>query len=505
MVSAMRANSPRRHPCPYRPSLNTPLLRFGRDRWRTRDACEGTVIFGGVGSGKTSGSGRAIARAFLRAGFGGLVLAAKVGEVERWQAYAKETGRSASVMLFDDSGRHRFNFLDYAQATVASAGFEHNLVDMMARIAEAARIADTEPGGGDNPFFRDASMELLAHTFPLLHAAYGRLRLRDVHDFILSAPTTREEADAERWQDGSFCSATLLRAAHRARHDGDAQAARAVDEHGDYWIEQFPRLGDRTRSSIVATLTSTLHPFLSGRLRELFCTETTLTPELCREGAIIIMALPSRRFGKMGAVAQQIFKYLWQLSAERYPVTRRTRPIFLFADEAQFFVNSADAEFLSTSRESRVCPVFITQDTPTLHARLGMRGENAAQAFLSKFQTRIFHANTDHDTNRFAADILGKTTRFNTARSQSIAHNAGSSSNQGEDEGAYGGGHGRTQNVTDSISTYQDDLLRPEYFGQSLRTGGPRHRHRVDAVLVRNARRFHATGQNYLKLEFPQK
>lgn len=72
---------------PYISDLNAPLLQLSpRDAWRLRDACEGTVIFGGTGSGKSSGSGRAIARAFLRAGFGGLVLCAKQDEErERWK------------------------------------------------------------------------------------------------------------------------------------------------------------------------------------------------------------------------------------------------------------------------------------------------------------------------------------------------------------------------------------------------------------------------------------
>ena len=45
--------------------LETPLLHFSdSDPWRIRDACEGLQIFGGTGSGKTSGSGQAVARAF---------------------------------------------------------------------------------------------------------------------------------------------------------------------------------------------------------------------------------------------------------------------------------------------------------------------------------------------------------------------------------------------------------------------------------------------------------
>jgi hypothetical protein len=49
-----------------------PLLYLGKnDAWTVGDAFEGTVIFGATGSGKTSGSGQALAKSFLKAGFGG--------------------------------------------------------------------------------------------------------------------------------------------------------------------------------------------------------------------------------------------------------------------------------------------------------------------------------------------------------------------------------------------------------------------------------------------------
>ena len=47
------------------------LMGGGIDAWRIKDACEGVVIFGATGSGKTSGSGQTLACAYLRAGFGG--------------------------------------------------------------------------------------------------------------------------------------------------------------------------------------------------------------------------------------------------------------------------------------------------------------------------------------------------------------------------------------------------------------------------------------------------
>ena len=74
--------------------LDTPLYHFnGNESFTIRQACEGVQIFGGIGSGKTSGSGAALARAYMRAGFGGLVLCAKKDEVDTWREYAAQTGR----------------------------------------------------------------------------------------------------------------------------------------------------------------------------------------------------------------------------------------------------------------------------------------------------------------------------------------------------------------------------------------------------------------------------
>ena len=83
------------------------------DTWTIRDACEGVQIFGAIGSGKTSGSGAAIAKAFLNSGFGGLVLCAKPEERQLWQQYARETGREAHLFIFSPDHAWRFNFLDY--------------------------------------------------------------------------------------------------------------------------------------------------------------------------------------------------------------------------------------------------------------------------------------------------------------------------------------------------------------------------------------------------------
>lgn len=491
-----------REPIPYRSSLDTPLLRFsGGDKLTIRDAVSGIQVFGQTGSGKTSGSGRALALAYLRSGMGGLVCCAKPEEARRWERLAAETGRSRDLIIFDDSLEHRFNFLDYAQATFATHGFELNLVQIMGRVVEAARLQRRGGSDGDNQFFRDAAEQLLANAFPFLARVYGTIRLNDLYRFINSAPATRAQAMDPKWQLESFCSQTLIKAGHRAEQ-GDPITSRICEQHGDYWLDEFPGLGDRTRGSVVTTLTSSIYPFLSGSLHELFCTDTTLVPELSREGAIIVLDIPTRK-NPAGVIAQQIFKLLWQLSMESEQITKKTRPVFCWVDECQFFMNSYDTEHLSVCREQKVCNVFITQDMPTYYARLP--SEKEAEALLNKFGVRIFHATTDAETARYASEVIGKVTRYQTTETITRGVSTGGGMTLGDEQGTGSGNTGRSVGRTRSRAQYQDYDIRPDFFGRELRVGGKDNRYRVDGIVIRNGSAFRSSRSNRIKAEFRQR
>jgi type IV secretory pathway TraG/TraD family ATPase VirD4 len=486
------------------------LLSFGGERWCIRDAAEGTAIWGAPGSGKSSGSGKALARAFLAAGMGGLVLCAKNDEADIWRRYAKEAGRTEDVIVVDASGAQRFNILDYAAANLGGRGFEQNLVELMGRMIEATRVAGSSGGGdGENRFFVDAAMKWLSHAFPLLLVAYGTLRMRDLDQFIATAPQSLAEAQSEEWRKESFCSATLVRAGMAARAaeaagNPNSHAMQVINEHGEFFLDEVPRLDNRPRSSIAATLTNLTYPFLSGKLAELFCTTTTVTPVMCRDGKIIIMDLPVLTYGAAGAVAQTIFKYLFGLAVQTTKVDKKTRPVFIFADESQFFLNSADADLLSTARSSKTCVVYITQDLPTYYAKLGSNARDVAESLLSKFGTRIFHANSSRETNQAASDLIGKVEKFHVTQTRSKGRTAGAGGSRQEHGGGYNGQASAAINTGESTAGYLDYEVPPDYFATKLRTGSKKHRHRVDGIVVRNARTWKSTNRHWMKAEFRQ-
>src|ERR1019366_7350407 len=136
------------------------------------DAQTGVAVFGATGSGKTSGPGQLLARAYLRAGFGGLVLCAKVDERAQWDAWAKAAGgRGDDLVYVDASGAARFNFLEWeAGKATEGAGYTINVVALLDEIAGATDTgagAGDGGGGGDNAFFRSAHRHLLTNLVEL--------------------------------------------------------------------------------------------------------------------------------------------------------------------------------------------------------------------------------------------------------------------------------------------------------------------------------------------------
>lgn len=517
-------------------NLDTPLLRLAaQDYFTLRDAVQGVSIMGGIGSGKTSGSGKALAAAYLRAGMGGLILCAKPEEAELWRQYCAQCGRSKSLIEFN--GSHAgFNFIAYELARQGAEGL-NSVVECLMRVLEMARAAGPSPGRAGDVFWEDTTRQILRNTIPIVHAATGTVRIEDVLRFVRSAPTSPQQMTDRAWQSRSEFFARFFEA---RPHIGEAAGARAVS----YWADDFATLDAKTRGNILISLTTALDRFNHGWLQRAFCAETTIVPELTFHGAIILLNMPALTRNEDGIVAQQLFKYMWQravLARNVLPAQHRERPVFLWADEAQYFVNSYDSEFLSTARGSRACTVYLSQSLPTYYAKV--QGENAhdrVHHLLGNFATRIWHSNACAETNEWAARTLGKAlqqrasynenegTSENTGlginegrnwgQSSGSSHGWSSSSQGGSSTGSFnsgtnsGGNEGwnrsrgesQTRGSTRGYSEQMDFVLEPASFGRIFKTGGPANAHRVSALWYQAGRTFAASRGNALLAEFRQ-
>lgn len=453
--------------------LDERLLQLSPDDyWTLRDACEGTQVFGAPGSGKSSGRGATIARAMLRAGFGGIVLASKKEEAEIWQRYCLNSGRANSLLRVSLDSGHYFDFLRYeCNRPGTNAGSAETLVPLLLTIVKAADQDEAGSGNGSDPYWHRALKELLLHTVELGRLIAGReLSLDLLAEIVATAPHSPAAVQGERWQE--VMASADQRAVGRL-------AKRNLRHLRRYFNHDFPGLPDRTRGSITSMFTSTVAEISHGIFGEMFTSgRVNLVPELTHEGAVIVLDIPVNEHGPAARYAQIIFKYLWQQATGRRHGGDELRPVFLWSDEAQDLVTANDAAFQAKARSARACTVYLTQSIPSYTKTLGPAATNA---LLGNLQTKIFHANGDPETNAWAERLFGHETRARHSRSETK-------------------GRFVSESETTGTSESREPRIEAAEFTM-LRKGGAGD---VEAIVFQAGRAWNASGTNYLRTRFPQ-
>lgn len=465
-------------------ALNVPLLYLSDvDPFTLNDATQGVQIFGGVGSGKTSGSGRALAHAYLNAGFGGVVLCAKADEADLWRRYCEETGRLDDLRVIRPRGSYAFNFLDYELNHADGAGYVENVVQLFLKALEAG--GRSAKNSNADPYWETALAELLRNTVSLITLADTRGGLAEMHKIVSSAPASLEQVADPAWQEDSECGLALLVAEQRAGEDEDLTYE--FEQTASYWRNTFPTLAEKTRSIIVQSFTAAADSLLRPPMRQLFCGETTITPEDSFGGRILLLDLSLKTYGDVGRFAQVLFKLCWQRAAERRVAADNPLPVFLWADEAQYFIGRSDQQFLTTARSARVCTVLLTQNLPNYIAEFGEK-KAFAHSLLGNLVTKIFHANGDDETNEWASKVIASVWQ----QKMTVTGSNGQQM-QGQE----------SQQAGFSVGEQMVAQVLPHEFHQ-LRTGGAPNGLMVDGIVFSAARTWASTGKNFLRVSFPQ-
>lgn len=486
--------------------LGTPLVTLSQHDFLTvGDLCTGVAIFGATGSGKTSGSGEALALPMLAAGFGGLVLSAKTDERELWESYARKAGRLGDLVFFSPLEPWRFNFLDYEWTRPGAGARQVENIVRLFTLGMETMGAGEQKASGNNAYWQRAMQQLLRNAVALAGMATEHVRLEDIHRIIQTAPRSQAQVDDEQWNLRSYCFELLA----QTRANADTPALfKDYEKILDYWYGEWPHVPPETRGNILSTFTSAVDAFGFSPFRELFCTETNITPEQAERGKIIFLDLNVKEYGKTGQFVQVLFKTCFQHAMERRKVGKSTVPVFLWGDEAPYFVNSEDESVLRTARSKRLITVYLLQNLTTLYEALGgHQGREKAHSILTNLSTQFFHANRDPETNKYAAETIGQAFRW-LAGFSSGENSGGSEGSNVSFDGQGGGGSGFNSGVNtgrNSGRNMQQQLhyeVQPQEF-TTLRPGGFDNGLLVDAILTRTGHVW-STGKNYLRVTFQQ-
>lgn len=479
------------------------------DSWTIRHAVEGVQIFGGIGSGKTSGSGRLLALKYLKAGFGGLVLTAKPDEKQLWEDYCKLAGRYNDLVVLEPGGKNTFNFLEYeSNSSAGGMNLTGNIVHVLKTVLKAS---EEKEGGKKDDMFWDNAMDMLMYNIvELCKLAYGHASIRDMHDISQTIPQSEEDYSSPKnktkpfqvaidkanaivsqkirdWEysfDAKELSEMERNGTSSARAKEDIPELMALSAIESFFHGYYIPLHEKTRSIIDFSFISFLSRFMREPIYSLFCNKvSTVTPEECLKGKVILLSVPVKLYGKIGRDAQIMFKYIWQRAMERRDPSSGNRPVFLWADESQNFLHEHDADYQATARSSRICTVYISQNLPNYFANMGgVHSEHRVKSFLGTLNTKIFHANADIETNNYASELIGQQYVEKLSEGASLGQ----------------GGISKSTNLSIEL----EKIVRPEQIVR-LKTGGPTNDFITEAYIHRPGDPF-ATGSNYLKMKFRQ-
>jgi len=203
--------------------------------------------------------------------------------------------------------------------------------------------------------------------------------------------------------------------------------------------------------------------------------------------------LPVLEYGDTGRFAQILWKYPFQTSIVRRDIGTSPRPVFLWQDEAQLYLIENDYAFQSVCRSARVATVMLSQNVNNFYAVLGGKdaGRPKADSLFGNLKFKVFHCNGDSTTNTFAAETIGRQSRFMVSSNQSYQPNT-----------LFAGLNGAS--VSTGISEQIQFEVEPSVF-TGLRTGGPRNKFLVDAIVFFDGMTFKATGRSWRPITFRQK
>lgn len=405
--------------------LDHPLVKFTQDKknwWTIRDAVRGTQIFGGIGSGKSSGSGKTLAKAFLKNGFGGLVLCAKPDEKDNWVKMANAPGidRGNDLIIFDKESGYEFNPIEYEATRKGEGGGEiFNLSNLLMEMYKMGNRLSGGSGSGESErYWENALRRCMNRTLLLLQMAGQEISIANMRKLLSQAPKKDEINDKNlgnlsSWGKENYCVQCLLDADKNTVKE-DKEGNLDWDMIYNYFLKEFPFLPEQTRPSIEESFYGILEPFALGILRQIFARslDEEVRPEVTfEEGKIVILDFPVKQFLQAGVMAQSIYKLLWQQAMERRKIEEELNPIpvFLWVDEAQLFLSDYDQIFQTTARSSRAATVFISQNISNYYSSIGGRDPRPKiDSLLGNLGTKIFHANNDAVTNEWAAKTIGK-------------------------------------------------------------------------------------------------
>lgn len=367
----------------------------------------GTIVVGGIGSGKTAGALYPFTRQILShdAGepsrkCGGLVMDAKGDFIYEVRKIMREAGREEDLVEIGVDGKWRYNPLGNGEIIPSALA------------GTVGALITNSYGKSREPFWEMAYTNLTRWIITLCRVAFQRVTLLDVYKLA---------TDEEKVK-------SLI------KYLSDIELApepRGYFEAARYWFEKdWGALDYRVKSSVVESMTAVISMFDDPKLRLAFCPtqEEENFPgfESCiTDGKVVALNLPVRTHHIVARVVATLLKLefetimLNRIHKDAADPTRNTeRHVLFVCDEYQVFATSYDAWFFSESRQAKVVPLVATQTYSSVVEAMG-GNEALARVLTASFRNKILMGQEDQRTAHEQAEFIGKVDKIKVNRSLS--------------------------------------------------------------------------------------
>lgn len=477
------------------------------------EICHGVFCSGSSGAGKTSGPLSWILHDILtdKSRPGGVFVSIKQDERIRIERAVKKAGREEDLIIISADSPYTVNALEYELFRKGKKNIEYN--QALDLLMEISILGDHYQAGGasgnsDSDRFWDKSLrKLLLRLMMLLVLSEIPVNIPNMRRILVN---TFNQEDVSRYQDlwtqieektGSvqdraieeyqeWCSQNFFlycfdRA--NAREDLSEEEIDIMQLVGDYFLKTWAKISEKTKAIVEESALGLFEPFTTGILKMHFSTHMSeeIKPERCfKESKLILIAVPLKEYGISAVYAVGIMKKLFQLCIERRVVSEEEnpKPCFLYLDEYHLVCSStSDERFQSTCRSSLCAGIYATQSINNIKISMGRnQAEAKTKALLSNLGTQIMCANICRDTCLYAAEMIGQ--EFIQTNSTSINTDLK-------------GSHSRNEQL--------HYIIPPEYF-TTLRTGGKKHRYKVDTIVKVSGKKW-KTGEPFREVTFDQR
>ena len=347
-------------------------------------------------------------------------------------------------------------------------GIAHNIADTLKTVIKAGTNNGQET---DKAFWDTALQQLLVNAVDLCLLTSEQVRFKHIYKVIQSAPKSEGDIQDKDWRLDSVCYSLMQYAANALSISEKTKEndilARRLQSIEDFFFGNWLNLSEKTRSIVEQMFFGFADRFMRDPLYSLFNSDDgiSIEPEDTIRGKIIVMNLPYLIYENTGRDGQVLFKYVWQRAMQRRKIQENSRPTFLWADECHYFVHDHDIDHQSTARSYRACTVYLTQNIPNfgLHFGSGIRASHQFKALAGNLGTKFFHANSDVETNEYAANLIGKSLQWTQSEGKTVGENM--SFNEGSSQSLL-------------------HLIEPSEFARQ-KTGGPLNDFEVQTVVHR--------------------